>query len=92
MLNKIMNPEKYEDDVNLVKTKISKGDEWLYQAHCTTDYTNLNEKSFINTIKQYMIFNAKQEMNLLDKDIDEVDLLDIVSEFYNIEGEENERK
>lgn len=91
MLNKLKKPDNYKDDVNLVKTKISKGDEWLYQAHCITDYSGLNEKSFINTIKQYMIFNAKQEMNLLDKDIDEIDLLDIVSDFYNIEGENNER-
>lgn len=82
MLNKIHEPDVYADELTLLKTKIKAGDEWLIQAHAKTDYSNLNESSFSHAIKQYMIFNAKQEMNLLDKDLDEVTLIELVSDFY----------
>lgn len=82
MLKKINNPGAFADGLTLMKTKIKKGDEWLIQAHAKTDYSHLNKNSFINTIKQYMIFNARQELDLIDKDIDEITLLEIVSDFY----------
>lgn len=82
MLNKIHKADVYSDELTLLKTKIKAGDEWLIQAHAKTDYSNLNENSFSHAIKQYMIFNAKQEMDLLDKDLDEVTLIELVSDFY----------
>lgn len=83
MLEKINNPDKYADGINLVKTTIEDNDEWLIQAHSQTDYSKLNEDSFIYAIKEYMTFNAKKEMDLLDKDIDDVTLLEILSDFYS---------
>ncbi|MCM2466488.1 HsdM family class I SAM-dependent methyltransferase [Methanoculleus oceani] len=83
MLERINNPDKYQDGLVLVKTKITDNDEWLIQAHAKTDYSHLSENSFVQAIKSYMVFNAKREMNLLEKDIDEITLLEIVAEFYS---------
>lgn len=83
MLNRISNPEKYADDLTLVKTTISNGDEWLIQAHCKTDYSKLTEASFVHAVKDYMIFQAKEQMDLLEKDVDEVSLLEILSDYYS---------
>ena len=82
MLEKIKNPDKYSDGINLVKTKINKNDEWIIQAHATTDYSNLSEKDFINSIKEDMIFNAKKDLHIVDKNLDEVTLLEIISDYY----------
>lgn len=83
MLNRIFNPDKYADDLTLVKTKISNGDEWLIQAHCKTDYSKMSEANFVHAIKDYMIFQAKEQLDLLDKDIDEVTLLEILADYYS---------
>jgi len=88
MLNRIFNPDKYADDLTLVKTKISNGDEWLIQAHCKTDYSKMSEANFVHAIKDYMIFQAKEQLDLLDKDIDEVTLLEILADYYSDSTEE----
>lgn len=90
MLMRINNPDKYKDDLTLVKTKISNDDEWLIQAHCKTDYSQLTENSFVHAIKDYMVFYAKEQMDLLDKNIDEVTLLEILSEYYSDSSKEDE--
>lgn len=83
MHNQIKNPDKYQNGLTLVKTKIKDNDEWLIQAHAKTDYSHLTENSFEQAIREYMIFNAKREMDLLEKDINEITLLEIVSKFYS---------
>jgi type I restriction enzyme M protein len=79
LLHKIKNPEKYIDEINLVKTKISPVDEWILQAHCKSDYSDLTESNFINSIKEYVIFNTKKNLNLLNLDLNELDLLEILN-------------
>jgi type I restriction-modification system DNA methylase subunit len=88
MLEKLFNPIMYEDKITLVKTELQDDDEWILQAHSKTDYSKLDENSFINTIKEYMIFTAKKEMGILDKNIDEVTLLDLLSNYYSSDNEE----
>ncbi len=80
LLEKLKNPEKYEDNISLVKTKITTNDEWIIQAHSKTDYSHLSEKSFIKSIKQYIIFSTKLKLDLLNKDIDEITLLEILND------------
>lgn len=79
-LVKLKNPDSYQDDISLVKTKITDNDEWIIQAHSKTDYTHLSEKSFIKSIKQYIIFTTKLKLDLLNKDIDEITLLEILND------------
>lgn len=79
-LNKIKNPAQHEDFINLVYKEITGKEEWIIQAHARTNYDNLTEKSFENSIKEYVIFSTKLNLGLIDKDIDEITLLDILNE------------
>lgn len=80
LFEKLKNPIKYQDDINLVYTKIGEDDEWIIQAHSKTDYSNLSKKDFVNSVKQYVIFSTKMKLNLLDKDIDELTMLEILND------------
>jgi len=79
-LNKIKNPKQNEDFVTLVYKEIKGKDEWIIQAHSKTNYDNLSEKTFEKSIKEYVIFSTKLKLNLIDKDIDEITLLEILNE------------
>lgn len=83
LLVKILNPEKYADNLSLLKTKISSNDEWIIQAHAKTDYSHISEKSFIRSIKQYLIFSLKFKFGLLNKEIDEISLWEILGDSIN---------
>lgn len=83
MLKKLAAPDIFADDLTLVKTHIVDNDEWLIQAHCKTDYSHLTEASFSNAIKDYMVFVAKKEMDLLEKILDEISLLEVLADFYS---------
>ena len=80
LIEKITNPLKYNDSINLVYKNIRKNDEWILQAHMKTDYSNLSDNDFIKTIKEYTIFSTKLNLNLFDKDIDEVTMLEILNQ------------
>ncbi|MDI9356889.1 MAG: N-6 DNA methylase [Chitinophagaceae bacterium] len=88
LLEKIKNPEKYNDNINVVYTKITADDEWIIQAHSKTDYSQLSERDFENTLKEYVIFKTKLKLGLIDKDLKEVDLFDLFrsDNFINIKN------
>ncbi|MDA2936441.1 SAM-dependent methyltransferase [Patescibacteria group bacterium AH-259-L05] len=79
-LNKINNPKQNEDFINLVYKKIKEKDEWIIQAHSKTNYDNLSEKTFEKSIKEYVVFSTKLKLDLIDKEIDEITLLEILNE------------
>jgi len=79
-LHKLNNPSKYNDNVNLVYKNIDDHDEWILQAHMKTDYSNITDNDFIKSIKEYTVFSTKLKLNLIDKDIDDITLLDILNE------------
>ena len=80
MFDELNNSDKFSDGLHLLKTKISGEDEWIIQAHSETDYSGLNEEKFIKSIKEYTIFSTKLKLGLLDKDIDELTLMEILNE------------
>jgi type I restriction-modification system DNA methylase subunit len=80
LFKKLDNPNENEDFINLVYKKISGNDEWIIQAHSKTNYDHLSEKTFEKSIKEYIIFSTKLKLNLIDKDIDEISLLEILNE------------
>ena len=79
-LKKLKNPIQHEDSINLIHKEITATDEWIIQAHAKTDYNNLTEKSFEKSIKEYVVFSTKLKLDLIDKDIDEISLLEILNE------------
>lgn len=80
LLQKLKETKKYEDNYNLVKCKIKKDDEWLIQAHSETDYSILNNKLFTTSIKKHVIFALKSKLNLINRDIDEITLMEMLYE------------
>ena len=50
------------------------------QAHSKMDYSTLDEKIFVLSIKEYLIFKIKHKLNLFDKKIDEISFNEILIE------------
>jgi predicted RNA methylase len=80
LLEKFNNPKKYNDYINLVYKNINENDEWIIQAHMKTDYEKLCDDDFIKSIKEYIVFTTKKDLNLLDKDLDEITILEILNQ------------
>ena len=53
--------------------------EWIIQAHSKTDYSKLEEKDFLNSIREYVIFSTKKDLNLLDKNLNELETLEMLN-------------
>jgi type I restriction enzyme M protein len=79
-LRKLNHPKENEDSISLVYKEITGNDEWIIQAHMKTDYSNLSDNDFIRSIKEYTIFSTKLDLNLLNKDIDEITMLEILNQ------------
>lgn len=85
------------NETTLVRTKIKPKDEWTIYAHSKTDYSKLSEKDFINSISDYMIFQAKKDLGILFSDITEMDVFEAIGNYFsNNQGikisTKNERK
>lgn len=80
LLTKIEKPDEFEDGFTFVKCKIKNNDEWLIQAHSETDYSLLNDKLFTTSIKKHLIFSLKSKLNLNNRDIDEISLMEMIYE------------
>ena len=86
LLKNLDEPVNNIDDINFVKAKIKENDEWVIQAHSKTDYSKLKEEDFLLTVKEQIIFKVKKDLNLLDKDLNELELLEILNK-SKIKGE-----
>ena len=74
--------------------KIKKKDEWLIQAFSKVEFEKITKNDFEKTIKEFVIFNTKKDLGLLDKDLNEIELLEILQEntisANEIIGDEND--
>lgn len=77
-----LKPTSVPNDITLVRTKIKPKDEWTIYAHSKTDYSTLEEKDFIKSISDYMIFQAKKDLNILEANLTETELLGALSSYY----------
>ncbi|GHV60794.1 hypothetical protein FACS1894195_0180 [Bacteroidia bacterium] len=86
-LLKALKPVSVPNDITLVRCKIKPKDEWTIYAHSKTDYSTLCEGDFINSIADYMIFQAKKDLDILNTDLTESELfLTLNSYFKNEDG------
>ena len=83
-----LKPTSIPDDIKLVRTKIKPKDEWTIHAHSKTDYSTLCEEDFIKSISDYMIFQAKKDLDILNTKMTETELLGAISAYY---GSNNEK-
>jgi len=79
LMNKLKNVEDEQDNLILLKKQIGIGEEWLIQAHSNTDYSNLSNNDFEKSIKEYIIFKTKLSLNLLNKEMDNISMLEILN-------------
>lgn len=87
LLNAVKYNKTLPNGITFVKTKIKKNDEWSIYAHTKTDYSTLTEEDFIETIGDYMIYEAKNNLGLITKQKTEFDMINILSEYFD--GGEN---
>lgn len=73
------NPKNIDGVINCFEN-IKKDSEWLIQAYSKVEYDKLTVHDFEKTLKEYVIFNTKKSLNLLDKDLNEIDILEILQE------------
>ena len=52
--------EMKEDRINSIVRKVGPSDEWLIEAYMDTDYTQINEKMFEDTIKSYLAYRIEK--------------------------------
>ncbi len=74
-----------DENKNALKRHIKKNDEWIIYAYAKTDYSTLCEKDFIDTIRHYLVFKAKEGQELLDRDIDEISMIELLLNYYGDE-------
>lgn len=85
---------KNVNDITHCFVKIKEKDEWLIQAFSKVEFEKITKNDFEKTIKEFVIFNTKKDLGLLDKDLNEIELLEILQEntisANDIMGEEND--
>ena len=52
----------------------------IIQAHSKIDSSQLRDEDFIKTIREYIVFQIKKDLNLLDKKIDELKMFEILKQ------------
>ena len=85
---------KNVNDITHCYVKIKKKDEWLIQAFSKVEFEKITKNDFERTIKEFVIFNTKRDLGLLDKELNEIELLEILQEntisANDIMGDEND--
>ena len=71
------------DDITLVRTKINRKDEWTIYDHSKTDYSTLSAYDFVQTISDYVVFEAKRDMDILDAELTEAEVLGAILSYYD---------
>ena len=74
------NNPKNVNEVTHCNVQISQGDEWIIQAFSKVEFNKLSTHDFEKNVKEYVVFNTKKECNLLDKDLNEIELLEVLQE------------
>ena len=81
-----LKPTAKTNDITLVRCKIKPKNEWTIYAHSKTDYSTLCEEDFVKSVSDYMIFQAKKDLDLLDKkDLTESELFLMLNSYFKNE-------
>lgn len=73
---------KKEDNIIYMKTYIEPKDEWNIYAHSETDYSTLCDEDFIRSISDYMIYEAKRDLGIINENYSESEMLEILSSYF----------
>ncbi|MGZ9761996.1 N-6 DNA methylase [Mycoplasma sp. 394] len=67
------------DTSKAISVSIKPDSEWNVHSHLKTNYSNLTKFSFEKTIKEFLIFQIKKEMDIVEKEISDFDLIWYIS-------------
>lgn len=79
----IINGKNPIDGKSIVRESIQPNDEWLLQAHSSINYSCINASTFIDMIKKHLIFTLKDKLNLINKDVNEIDIYELIGKNIN---------
>lgn len=95
LLNMIFNPDNYNKEfrekIFIAKHIVKDNDEWLIQAYSNTNYKNLSTKNFEKTVKNYIVYRTKLNMDLIGSNIDELSMAEILADYNNIKFENQDQ-
>ncbi|HDV5968700.1 TPA: hypothetical protein RJJ15_002496, partial [Staphylococcus pseudintermedius] len=75
LLDKLFNPHKQENLIELNKStyflehEVFENSEWVIQEYAKTDYDNLSYKDFVKTIKDFIVYRVKKELDIINIDL-----------------------
>lgn len=83
IIDKVVNGKSKPDGITLLRKKISPGDEWTVQQHLEVDYSKLSNQKFITTIADFVIYEARRNLDLLTAKISDFTLYDSLNEYFS---------
>ncbi|WP_099203516.1 HsdM family class I SAM-dependent methyltransferase [Miniphocaeibacter massiliensis] len=83
VIDKVVHGKGKPDGINLLKKKISNKDEWTVQQHLEVDYSKLSNQKFVTTIADFVIFEAKRNLDLLATKISDFTLYNSLNEYFS---------
>lgn len=83
IVDKLVHGKSQSDGITLLRKKISSGDEWTVQQHLEVDYTKLMNQDFVTTIADFVIYEAKRNLDLLATKISDFTLYNSLNEYFS---------
>lgn len=74
---------KLNAEIKKSAEKIDGKAEWVIQEYAKTDYSKLSTKSFVETIKDFIVYRVKRDLNLISVDVNPLTMSEILAQ--NIE-------
>ncbi|HDU1377880.1 TPA: N-6 DNA methylase, partial [Staphylococcus pseudintermedius] len=94
LLDKLFNPHKQENLIELNKStyflehEVFENSEWVIQEYAKTDYDNLSYKDFVKTIKDFIVYRVKKELDIINIDLNELTMAEILASNTKIDFRE----
>jgi len=83
IIDTVVNGNSTEDRTIYLKKIISADDEWTVQQHLEVDYSNLNNNNFVSTIADFVIHEAKRNLEILTTKISDFTLYKSLNEYFS---------
>lgn len=91
IIDKVVLGKGIPDGITFLRKTISPGDEWTVQQHLEVDYSKLSHEEFIKVIADFVIFEARRNLELLDTKISDFTLFNSLNKYF-IDGFETKIK
>lgn len=77
-----LHSNNYDDGIKSLKTKITPKSEWNIYAYSKTDYSELSKSDFDKTVKDYLLFSMKKDLDIVTEEINDFDMLNLIHSYF----------